>query len=258
MKHQLILFCLAVFLFQAVPATAQAAAASPGAIQAAVESAVHSEAEAQRRIDIWTRERDLLLEEARNLTFETQWLDLQVRKYRRFVAAQTERIEAMQRAQSRYAITALEMERVLLEYLEELENYVAESPPFLMEERQSRLDFLQATLDDADLTVGEKYRRFTEALNAEIEYGGKLEAGNQVVFFNGRELDLTVIRAGLLGYYCLTPDRRHAGVWNSASRAFVPLEEAGVAAVRTLENLTLTRQYMDMPLLPLMPGGGGL
>ena len=229
-------------------------AASSERVERTLLEAISTEANAQKQLDEWHAIRDGLLDEARTLKLEMQWLALQKEKLDRYVASNAEKITLLEQAQSRYAVIALELEHDLVENLGRLEAYVASSPPFLPEERSNRLNFLGKTLDDPDLTIGEKYRRFIEGMNAEVEYSRKLETSNQTAVFDGKEAELIVIRAGTVGFYCLTLDRKRAGIWDAASRTFVVADNKALQAVKHLDILSGSGSFIEMAELPVLGG----
>lgn len=217
-----------------------------------VDEAIAIEAAAQEKLDAWNVERDALLQEARGIKFELQWLELQEQKLQRYVAANDERIDALEEALARYAVISLALENALLGELARLEQGIASTSPYLMEERTARVRFLRQSLDDPELSVGEKYRRFVEGVNVEVEYGRKLEISTQRGNLDGREMDLVTVRAGRIGYYCLTLDRKRAGVWHSGRNCFVPLAEDMAQMVRNMETMSQTQQYYNFAILPVL------
>lgn len=248
---RLALFCAALVLCCPAPVWA---AVSGRALEKNVTDAVNTEAAAQRKLDAWSAERDTLMEDARALKYELQWLELQQRKLERYIASNSAKIADLEEAQGRYAVVALELENSLLADLAGMEESIKQSPPFLAGERANRIRFLRESLDDPELTIGEKYRRFTEGLNAEVEYGKKLAVGTGIGKLDGAEMDLIVIRAGRVGYYCLTMDRARGGVWNSAQDSFVSLQGDDLKAIQNIETMSQTKQFYDFAILPALQG----
>lgn len=245
------MLCLGLLFLQA---SSGMAAVSSRALERGVTEAVNTEAAAQRRIEAWNAERDGLLEEARTLKYELQWLELQKRKLERYMAANEVKIAKMEEEQGRYAVIALELENSLLADLDRMEENVRQSLPFLAAERAHRIKFLRASLDDPDLNIGEKYRRFTEGLNTEVEYGKKLEVSNGVGKLDGDEIDLIFIRAGRVAYYCLTMDRTRGGVWDSGQGGFASIGGDALKAIQNIEMMSQTRQFYDFAVLPAVQG----
>ena len=245
---------LACLIFSTGFAAFAEAAVSSRMLESNVTEAVNTEAAAQRKIEAWTAERDSLLEEARTLKYELQWLELQKLKLERYIAANNSKIAHMEEAQGRYAVIALELENSLLGDLERMEESIRQSAPFLAEERSNRIKFLRESLDDPELSIGEKYRRFTEGLNAEVEYGKKLVVGNGVGKLDGEEMDLIIVRAGRVGYYCLSMDRTRGGIWDKSGDGFVSLQGDALKAVQNIEMMSQTKQLYDFATIPALQG----
>ncbi len=225
--------------------------ANPKSIEKKVVQAVETEASAQGKLDEWSIQRDALLDEARNLRLEMQWLELQEERLQRHTKSAAEKIEKLQQAQSSYAVISLKLEQDLIEDLARLETVIKEDFPFLTEERNNRINFLRESINDPEMNIGEKYRRFMEAMQAEADYGEKLETSMQAVQFNGQLSDIITIKAGRLGYYCLTFDRAKAGIWSFSKQAFVPLGEPALQAVRSLEAMATSKQHNNLVMLPV-------
>ena len=254
MQHTLKVYIMLTLAACSLAHTSPAIAASTDRVQRKVRETVSIEAQAQKQMDDWNMHRDRLLDEARTLKLELQWLSLHTEKMQRYVATNAEKIAQMELAQGRYAVAAMELEQTLVTDVQKLEAHVAASPPFLVEERTRRLDFLKKSLNDPELTIGEKYRRFTEGLNAEVEYSRKLEISNQTAVFEGKKNELIVIRAGTVGFYCLTPDRNNAGIWDIETQTFVRADDKALRSIRELETLSGSSRFMNVMELPVTRG----
>ncbi|MBW2011938.1 MAG: DUF3450 family protein, partial [Deltaproteobacteria bacterium] len=72
----------------------------------------------------------------------------------------------------------------LIPYLEDVYNRLAalveNDPPFLREERQNRIKNLRKVLDDDQVSASEKFRKMTEALFVEAEYGNTVEVYQRI------------------------------------------------------------------------------
>ncbi len=247
--------CLALLCGQPAPARAAASAPVSGrALERNVTEAVNAEASAQRRLEAWNAERDTLLEDARALKYELQWLELQKGKLARYIAANNAKIAKMEQDQGNYAVVALELENSLLADLNRLDESVRGSLPFLPEERHNRIKFLRQSLDDPELNIGEKYRRFAEGLNAEVEYGKKLLVTTGTGKLDGEEIDLIFICAGRVAYYCLSMDRARGGVWDAARGGFVSIGGDALKAVQKIEMMAQTKQFYDFAVIPAVQG----
>ena len=231
-----------------------AEAATPENVQKIVQEAVETEAKAQKRMDAWNEHRDALLEESRTLALEVQRLELQEKRLARYTQQAAEKIATLQHAQANYATIALQLENDMQADLTLFAALIAESAPFLQEERANRLAFITQSLSDPAIGIGEKFRRFMEALDAEATYGDKLEVAMQVASFKGKETELLTVRAGRVALYCLTPDNKAAGIWDTKKQMFSPLGGSSVEAVVALKKMATDKHFHELALLPGIKG----
>lgn len=98
-----------------------------------------------------------------------------------------------------------------------LEEFVALDLPFLPKERGERVERLKKRLDQADVTVAEKYRLILEAYGIENEYGRTIEA-YQGTLPDGRTVEF--FRFGRIGLYYQTLDGKEAGRYNPQTKTY--------------------------------------
>lgn len=209
--------------------------------------------ESQARIDAAASETDDLNAEYQRLLRQIEGLEAYNRQLRTQVRAQDEEIARTDRSISK----ATEVDRQLLPLLSNMvaayEQLVAVSPPFLPEERADRIEFLQATVDRADVAAAEKFRQVLDAYLTELTYGSTIEAYADVIQTPGGEREVTVLRLGRIGLYYQTADRLHTGRWNPSSRSWEPLDNVyrnGIyEAIRVANKLTAP-SLLSVPLPP--------
>lgn len=95
--------------------------------------------------------------------------------------------------------------------LDQLDTDIRAGLPFQLNERLSRVARLQALMPRSDISVSEKYRRISEALLIEVEYGRTIEAWRQQIDSSAYEM----LRIGRIGLYRLSLDYSHAEAWQS-------------------------------------------
>lgn len=106
--------------------------------------------------------------------------------------------------------TSREVVPLMQNMLGTLDQFVQLDVPFLPEERSGRVATLKETMDRADVTISEKYRRIVEAYQIEMEYGRTIEA------YQGKVGDKTVefLRAGRVALMYQTLDGKETGYWD--------------------------------------------
>jgi hypothetical protein len=137
----------------------------------------------------------------------------------------------------------------MLRMLSWLEEFVAMDIPFLPEERGLRVRQLQALMDRADVSVGEKYRRVLEAYQIEMEYSRTIEASRGELAGDAQTRTVDFLRIGRVGLYYLTLDRTEAGFWNPATGRWELLPEHDIQAIR--DGLRIARKQAAPDLLRL-------
>ena len=80
--------------------------------------------------------------------------------------------------------------------LDSLEEFIQLDTPFLIDERNARLDRLRGMMERSDVTAAEKFRRVLEAYTIETDYGRTIEAYKGSVEVAGRTQEVDFLRIG--------------------------------------------------------------
>ncbi|NJB66676.1 hypothetical protein GGQ74_000316 [Desulfobaculum xiamenense] len=225
--------------------------ASSDAAEGMVREAIDVEVAAQKDNERWQARRAAMVDEIRRLESENLWFSFQERKYERQVGELKGRLEELERTREELDTIERGLEPYLYDLVDGFAAFVRDDLPFLGEERTRRVDFLQATLDDHELSLGEKLRRIFEALEVESAYGRSAEVSTESVSLDGRPAHVTVVRAGRLGLYCLTPDGESAGRYDAAKGGFVTLPDGYARSVAHLRDMIGTGRFTELVALPL-------
>jgi len=138
---------------------------------------------------------------------------------------------------------------LLNEMVDVLEELLARDAPFLLRERQARVQALRELLDDPDAPPSEKFRRIMEAYQIEMEYAHTIEAyqGELAMADGPRTVDF--LRFGRVGLYYLSLDGSALGFWDPASGEWQPID----ARFRDdLERgIRIARKQLPPDLVPL-------
>lgn len=225
--------------------------ASPEVAQRMVDEAIAVESATQKVQKQWASERSAMIDEMRQLKNENLWLSFQEKKYSRYVSSLEEKITGLKRIKSEMERMEKELEPLLYDLVSRIENAVNKDLPFLHNERTRRLDFLHKTLDDHALANGEKLRRILEALEVETAYGQSADVSEQTVLLDGKQTQVTVLRAGRLGLYCLTPNHERAGQYNPISGSYTTLPSDFISELVKLETMIERKRFTDFVFLPV-------
>lgn len=192
------LLCLTVFCVNPPAKAAETQGQDILTGQAAVEKAAVEAGAAGNKAEAWARDKQVLMDEARQLIFDIEAT--------RFAADRQEAYAATQQASNRELENRLEaatdtrkgLEPVMEALYDELTASIAGDLPFAMDERRARLIRIRRALDNPDATAGEKIASLLEALRIEAEYGLAMEAEDVIADVDGSPTALTMFRVGRL------------------------------------------------------------
>ena len=109
---------------------------------------------------------------------------------------------------------------VMTKMIESLDQFVELDVPFLLEERNNRVDFLNELMQREDVTVAEKFRKVTEAYQIENDYGKTIETYKDTLEVDGKTLELDFLRIGRISFLYQSVDGQVSGVWNQKTRSW--------------------------------------
>ena len=245
----LLAFCLLFSL------SAKTAGAQPTETQRRVEQplrqAIDTSQSAQKTVDQWRGDRERLT--ARYELLEQEIKQLKERNDELQAAVDATGVRLAQKKEQLGEIERITGE--ITPFLEELYTKIAvaqqQGPPFLQQERQDRLEKLQALINDPGVSVGEKYRRLMEGLMVEAEYGTTTEVYQDHIDLQGQATLVDVFRLGRLNLFYLTLDQEYCGFYNEADRIWQPLDEASLRPLKSAVAMATKRQPVEMISLPL-------
>ena len=213
-----------------------------------VRGEVEKGAASQRAINRLDDETRRLREEQRALLTRAESLETYLRQLRELTADQE---DSMKRYRDGIA-RARDIEREILPLAERmvgaLDEFVRLDVPFLTDERNARIQRLEAMLPKSGLSASEKFRRILEAYGVEADYGRTIEAyRGELGDDGGQVVDFLRIGRSVLIYQTL--DGGRIGVWDSVGKSWRPLGDEHRPAVR--RGLRMARKAVPPGLLVL-------
>ena len=127
-----------------------------------------------------------------------------------------------------------------------LEQSVKLDVPFLMDEREDRVNKLKGILERSDVSVAEKFRKVMEAYQIENEFGWTSEYYTQSLTIDGVTRSFNMLRIGRIGLYFQSDDARVTGRWDNVSRQWV-LDDSARNEIR--KGLRMARQLIAPELI---------
>ena len=120
--------------------------------------------------------------------------------------------------------------------------------PFLMEERQDRVDKLREIMERSDVSVAEKFRKVMEAYQIENEYGTSSEYYSQTltVSEDTGTRSYNILRIGRIGLYFQSDDGKITGQWDNKEREWI-IDNRPRSEIR--KGLRMARQLIAPELI---------
>ncbi len=136
-----------------------------------------------------------------------------------------------------------------------LEQSIALDIPFLMQERDERMDTLKVTMERSDVSVAEKFRKVLEAYQIEGDYGTSSEYYKQSLDIGGAVRDYNMLRIGRVGLYFQSDDSQITGLWNPEAKQF-EVNNSHRNEIR--KGLRMARQLIapELILIPIPAASG--
>ncbi|RDH42729.1 DUF3450 domain-containing protein [Zooshikella ganghwensis] len=215
----------------------------------------------QQHIDKTDDETQDMLQSYRQVVAEQQSLSLYNKQLKLMTDSQQQKITELSAQIESIEETQHTILPLMQQMLQGLKRFVAMDIPFLMEERQARLDKLDLLLVNSEVSVAEKYRQLLEAFQIEIEYGNTIEAyegqlvANKMLSSTTEKTEtaqwVQFFRMGRVGLYYMTADGHELGVWNNQLRHWQPLDQQYLSELQQAIRLAHQQQAPQLLSLPI-------
>jgi hypothetical protein len=212
---------------------------------------VNDEAAAsQQQIDKISAENDDAIGQYRSALQRIDALRSYNHQMEQLITSQEEEMAGFRGEIDSIELVVREVTPLMLAMIDALENFVALDVPFLIEERQGRLENLNKLMTRADITDAERYRRILEAYQIENEYGRTIETRQGELELEGQTRQVDFLRVGRLTYLYQTLDGSETGVWDHANGTWTDSPESRTA-VRKGIRIARKQAAPDLLKLPV-------
>jgi TolA-binding protein len=206
--------------------------------------------ESQERVSNTVNQTRSLSEQYRQVLREIEGLEVYNTLLERQVARQERQKEQVRESIDQVTVVQRQIVPLMDRMIAGLEQFVALDVPFLEAERTNRVESLRATLERADVTVAEKFRRVMEAYQIENEYGRTIENYKGSLEVDGLVREVDFLRIGRVTLVYQTTDGQSQGVWDQSAGQWVALGSEYRNRIR--QGLRVARRQLAPELL-LMP-----
>ena len=223
MNIKLMLVTLMTALFSAGFSTAVFAQANVDQVIQEGEARADAGAGEQQRVEQIANQTDSLLSDYKTVTKVIDGLLVYNSLLQRQVDNQEAEKVALAESIDNVALIERQILPMMTRMVDSIEVFIALDTPFLMEERQARLERLRGMMERSDVTAAEKFRSVIEALQIENDYGRTIEAYRGSVDIDGNAQEVDFLRIGRVSLTYQTVGGQTTGAWDRAAGEFVKL-----------------------------------
>lgn len=220
-------------------------------IEQPVRQSINTRQATQKAEEQWRLEKEKLVASFEQLQQKERQLTEQKKELSHQIGLTRERISAKEKQLVDIEEISIQIPPLIKELFNTLKSQVAESHPFLAEERQGRIQRLETVVTDPDVDISEKYRKIMEALLVEAEYGFTIEAYQETITIDGQAMLVDVFRLGRISLFYQSLDRKRCGFYNTADGAWQDLDTAHNVSIQTAIHIAAKRRPIELLTLPV-------
>ena len=203
----------------------------------------------QDKIDQLDDETSLNLQRYRITAQRQESLEIYTQQLQKLIDSQLEEITSVERQTKEIDDIETGALPLMLEMTATLGDIVAADMPFLLSDREERVEKLKTLIDRADVTAGEKFRRIMEGYLIEVDFGRTIEAYRGEIESGGEPRTVDFLRLGRIGLYYQTLDGAESGRWSKRSGAWEVLDSRARRQIQI--GLRIARKQAPPELLTL-------
>jgi hypothetical protein len=216
-----------------------------------VDNTIAIQQETQEKRDEWAEEKSELEARYRTARANIEYLARRRETVQKKYDALAERNEELERRLAESDRLQNSLQDTLNVVLARLESWLERDLPFLMEEREARVEMLKKEIAKPDIMGAEKLRRILEALQVEANYGGSVEVYQQKIDVGGDTLFVDLLHIGRVSVFWRTPDGEQSGSYDPASEEWFELPDKYNRPVSEAMEMASRIRPVELIRLPL-------
>lgn len=190
------------------------------------EKRADSGAAEQQRVEQVANQTDKLLTDYKTVTKVVDGLRVYNSLLQRQIDNQEREKIELATSMTNVALIERQIIPMMTRMIDSLEQFVVLDIPFLLDERQSRLERLRGMMERSDVTAAEKFRRVIEAYQIENDYGRTIEAYRGSVDISGNQQEVDFLRIGRISLSYQSIGGANTGAWNAEAGDWEALDPA--------------------------------
>lgn len=143
-----------------------------------------------------------------------------------------------------------QVQPTVIEMLDGIEQFIQLDAPYRKEIRLGRVAKLREIMNDADVTIAEKFRQVLEIYSIESEYSRKIDSYEDTLSIGGQELRVNILAVGRVALMYQTLDGSLTGAWDRGSQDWVELD-SGQYRVHTKNAIRIAQKKAQNDVMRL-------
>jgi hypothetical protein len=170
----------------------------------------------------------------------------------RQLESQREIMARLEESTGQVTVIQRQIQPLVLEMLDAIEQFVELDAPYRKELRLARIADVRSLMDNADVTIAEKFRQVLEIYSIESEYARKIDTYETSLNVGGQDLQVNVLAIGRVALMYQTMDGSVAGVWDRSANQWVDLDAGQYRnPIRNAVRIAQKKAQNDIMLLPI-------
>jgi len=217
------------------------------------EQATRRAEQVQEQINQLDDERSDMVREYRTLLQQRDAAELYARQQQKVVESQRREIESLTEQLGRVDEITAQTVPMMLDMIADLKTFVAADLPFKLEEREARLEGLDAAMSDPQVPMAERYRLIIEAYQAEQEYGSTIDTWKAVQTVDGSDQTVDMFQFGRVALVWITQGDDAGKRWDRESGQWVDLDSSMVPHIREGIRVASGKKQQEVLFGPVSP-----
>ena len=187
-KRKITCLLSSVFIYTLASLSTQVFAAGINEVMQEGENRADASATAQKQVDSVADQTEKLVNDYRAVTKVVDGLRVYNALLQTQLANQEAEMQAISESISNVALIERQIVPLMTRMVDALDEFVQLDTPFLLKERNARIDRLREMMERSDVTAAEKFRRVIEGYQIENDYGRTIEAYKGSTEINGNQI----------------------------------------------------------------------
>ncbi|MCO4798219.1 MAG: DUF3450 domain-containing protein [Colwelliaceae bacterium] len=205
----------------------------------------------QKKVDNISEQIQSKLQQFKVVNKEIDGLNVYNRQMQAQLNNQLIELEQLATSMEQVSIIERQISPLMARMIDTLVSFVSLDVPFLPEERNKRTADLQKLLEQADVSVAEKFRRVLEAYQVEVDYGRTIEVYSGTQIIDGVERDVDFLRIGRVSFVYQSRDGQKMGMWEQQSQSWKPLPADYRSDINKAMRIARKQLAPDLIIVPI-------